>query len=210
MAVAQIEIFDQREVDGGLNIECDAEALQIIEELGLRGQTNSNKTRVRYPSPNAEQIIVLEGLFPAATKVEEYAADCIPIRVLKEIRSYKAENPNHVLIIRHAAPAIMKDPVLLAYANESNRNYDWYARDRCANGQWQDFRIIARWGDALDDWATLAKRATKALTEEYCKTLQQIVAQIEMQRAFFRAGGELNTARNMPTINGLSQLGERR
>jgi hypothetical protein len=209
MAVAQIEIFDQREVDGELKTECDAEALQIIMELGLKGQVNSNQTRVRYPSPNAEQQIVLEGLFPAATTVEEYAADCIPVRVLKEIRSYKAENPNHVLVIRHAAPAIMKDPVLLAYVNESNRNYDWYARDRCANGQWQDFRIIARWGDALDDWATLAKRATKAITEEYCKSLTQIVAQVEMQRAFFRAGGELNTARSMPTIQSLANLANR-
>jgi hypothetical protein len=197
----QVEIFDQREVDGEMKVECNEEALALIAELGLKGQVTENKKRICYPTPNREQILALEGLFPAATLVQDYAADCIPIRVLKEIRTYREENPNHVLVVRHAAPAILKDPVLIAYCNEGNRNYDWYAKDRCGNGEWRDFRIIARWGDALQSWTKMAEKGLQAITQEYAQALTQINAQIEMQRAFFRAGGVVETARMMPSIH---------
>lgn len=196
-----VEIFDQREVDGELKEESNAEATQLIAELGLKGQLTTDDKRICYPNPNREQQIVLEGLFPAATLVENYAADCIPLRVLKEIRSYKAEHPNHPLVIRHAAPAVLKDPILLAFTNEAYFQYPWFSCERCASNGWQNFRLIARWGDALLSWDKLAEKAAKALTDEYARALTTISAQIEMQRGFIRAGGNVLTARGMPTAS---------
>jgi hypothetical protein len=151
-----IEIFDEREM---LAEAAPAEegALALIQELGLK--TMPDGERIAYPLPNKQQWFVIQMLFPERTKIKDYDAGGIPLRVLKEIRSYKAEYPKHILVVCHQAQAIVKDPILLAYTG----NYEWGATQTSTASN--EYRLIARWGDALDDWGQLAKRATTIMRE---------------------------------------------
>lgn len=183
----QVEVYDEREIEPTtLKREDDAEAVALIEELGLTRQLHDSGNRICYPAPNVEQAFAMEMLFPAATYVQDYDAGGLPLRVLKEIRSYRAENPDHLLVVRHAAPAILKDPVLLAYTGKPANSIDYYAKAQVP--EWPKFRMIARWGDALASWADLATEAAKIATAQMNEELLDIIAQCEARRAAIAKG----------------------
>jgi hypothetical protein len=172
----QVEIYDEREIDSEtLTKEPDAEALALIDELGLTAQKSEDGARICYPTPTADQAFVMAMLFPKATRLEGYDAGGIPLRVLKEIRSYRMENPSHILVVRHAPPSEIKDPVLLAYTGTENHDYYVTLRDPV----WAKFRMVARWGDALDSWESLVAKASKAAGASAIEGLRKIVRQAQ-------------------------------
>lgn len=189
-----IEVYDEREVNSAtLTKECDAEALALLAELGLTQQVSEAGTRIAYPKPTADQAFVMEVLFPTATKLQRYDAGSIPLRVLKEIKTYRADNPSHLLIVRHSPPAMVKDPILLAWTG--NKAHEWLAEQ--PSGQWDSMRLIARWGDALDSWATLAERAADVMTARTLEKLSSIVAQCEQMQAAIKKGNKVRHSREL-------------
>jgi hypothetical protein len=143
-----IEIFDERELDSDLKVESDEEALALMKELGFKDQDTS--VRVCYPRPTAEQGFILRVLFPTMTKLTDYTAGAIPVRVLKEARSYMQEFPEHRLFVLSEPPATVVDPVLIACDSEHTWMNDDPAR----------WRLIARWGNALESWDKLLVKAS--------------------------------------------------
>lgn len=200
----QVEIYDERELDPAtLQQEPDHEALALIEELGLTRQTNDSGARIAYPVPTADQGFVMETLFAKATKLELYDAGCIPLRVLKEIRSYRAENPDHLLVVRHCTPAEVKDPVLLAFTETSEPKYrDYHAL--AESPQWPNFRLIARWGDALESWDKLMVKASELATAAYDEALVSIMGRIDAERAKLARGFKVRQVRR-PQLWGADQ-----
>ncbi len=181
----QVEIYDERELDPEtLKQEPDHEALELIEELGLTRQVNTSGSRLAYPIPSADQGFVMSALFPTATLLDVYDAGAIPLRVLKEIRSYRAENPDHLLVVRHSPPAEVKDPVLLAYTKRHDSNREYYARSE----GWPDFRMVARWGDALESWNKLLIKAKEIATENFRQAVINMQAECDTALAKIKRG----------------------
>lgn len=195
----QVEVYDERELDHAtLTPECDAEALALIKELGLNNQRNESGARIAYPIPTAEQGFAIENIFAAATKLSDYNAGCIPLRVLKEIKKYQSENPGHTLIVRHCPPAQIKDPVLVAFC--ASGKDAWGALQ--TQPDWSKFQLIARWGDALESWATLIARATEIATARHLEALTEMASKIDRERKRIVAGGTV-TDRRAPYMSGV-------
>lgn len=181
----EVEIYDEREIDSGtLEKEADAEALALIEELGLNAQKHESGARIAYPQPTADQGFIIGVLFPQATELSRYDAGCIPLRVLKEIRSYRAENSDHVLFIRHSAPAQVKDPILMACTKSQYAS--WMMSH---NDQWENMRMIARWGDALEPWSELMGMARAVMAERAASALDVLIRKATAMRDSVKATG---------------------
>lgn len=177
------EIFDERELDSEtLKPEADEEAMALIASLGLR--THSTGERIAYPKPTKEQATVIRILFPTMTKLADYDAGIIPLRVLKEIRSYRAEHPAHHLYIAHDTPVVVADPVLIAI-----EGYEWNTFDSNA------WRLIARWGTALDSWEKLYSLAI-------AKQHKAIVATLEDVLSRYKASAPRGLVRISVTLDG--------
>lgn len=176
-----IEIYDERELcPETLSAEPDAEALALINELGLKRQVEDSGARVAYPRPTVDQAFIIATLFPTATRLEDYDAGAIPLRVLKEIRSYRAENPTHRLIVRHSPPAQLKDPILLACTG----THTW----RDDTNEMSDKRLVARWGDGLESWDALMDRAQRSMAKTAADALESIIAKAQTVRDLLRSG----------------------
>lgn len=186
-----VEIYDEREttVEGP---EVDAEALALIEELGLTAQIEEGE-RITYPTVTESQSMVLMALFPQLTRVDRYDAGAIPLRVLKEIRSFMAEHPGTPLYVCHQPPAQVSDPVLVAY---SGHVYGENTESLFRFGD-KPPRLVARWGDALKPWDELHREAMQvaaSLLDDMAERLIGVADRI-------RKGGIALKA--MPEINGL-------
>lgn len=195
----QVEIMDERELDPiTLKLEAEPEALALIQELGLKLQVDKDNSvaRMGYPSPTKDQSFVLMTVFAQATKIEDYDAGCIPLRVLKEIRSYKAEHPKHRLFIRHDVPSVVKDPVLLAYCGQ----HEWMWNQDCSG---PDYRLIARWGDALEPWDALVMKGKKLMATKAIERLQEIMGECEMILGKLHKTGSWDKVA-LPTLHGAS------
>lgn len=188
-----IEIYDERELDAvTLTTEPDTEALDLIHELGLKRQLNENGSRVAYPSLTEDQILIIRTLFSQATRLEDYDAGAIPLRVLKEIRSYKAENPSHRLVICHAPPAQIKDPILLSCSSP-------YSYVDTSMDTFDGKRLIARWGDGLEAWDVLLARAQAIMRTKAEKAIGQMISKLTMLRQQVVAGDV--DLRTIPTLS---------
>lgn len=199
----QTEVYDEREIDHvTLTPEVDAEALALIAELGLGKQVNESGSRIAYPTPTEEQGFAIETIFAEATLLKDYDAGCIPLRVLKEIKKYRSENPDHPLVIRHTPPSKIKDPVLLAYVGPHSLgpSANYYICER--QPEWKFFRLIARWGDGLDSWPALIAKATKIKTAERVEILRGMSAKIATEMKRLSDGGTW-AQRGEPHISGV-------
>lgn len=209
MAV-EVEIYDERELDSETLIpEPTDEAVALLQELGLTNQLSIVKKadkevteRVTHPTPTDIQRLVMEGLFPSATKLEDYRVGCIPLRVLKEIKVYKQEHPDHVIVIRHVKNNQMKDPIVIAYTRPEHK---WMATHENPGSSWSEFRMIARWGDGLEDWNTLYKKAKKVISEGTLEALNEIISKCTIAKQMIQSGIMPKNS-NTPTVNHVDEL----
>lgn len=163
----EIQIFDERELDSDLKQESDEEALDLMRELGFSAPDTA--ARICYPRPTAEQGFILSTLFPTRTKLTNYTQGTIPVRVLKEARSYMQEFPGHRLFVLSEPPATVVDPVLIA----SDSEYEWQNDDPA---RW---RLIARWGNALESWDKLLIKASEVHKASVIDKLKKYLAMAE-------------------------------
>lgn len=186
----QVEIYDERELNPAtLTREDDAEALAIIAELGLSKQTHEDGVRIAYPKPTVDQSFTMSVLFPQKSKLEDYDAGTIPLRVLKELRSYRAEHPDHRLYVLHAPPAVVRDPVLIACDNVNAWND---GPSQC--------RMIARWGDALAPWGELLGEAKKIHGKVVGAAVESMIRKLHSLRDHLANGGDPGSETQMPQL----------
>lgn len=156
----QIETFEQTEVVGGkLEDENSAEALALIETLGLHGQiamTTKTKENVSVRCPyrvmTKKESRVYEHLYPNKVSIENYRDSMIPLRVLQVAAHAKSLNIYKSITVwcEDGRPT---DPVLVGDIK---------------TGEWQtETHILARWGDALESFDVLYQKAKALLIEDY-------------------------------------------
>lgn len=151
-----VETYEVTELDSENNPECEAEAVALIEQLGLTGQqkllTRSNGETVRAPyrRMTLDEAFVYGKVLPQKTKLDAYSDAPIPVRVLQV--AAHAKELYESLYVWHPQNADEKDPLLVGI------NGPYYSP--------RETFILARWGEELLSFAELAKKAGKILRAE--------------------------------------------
>jgi hypothetical protein len=138
----QVEIYEEQEISN--TPEEKEGALEIIEKLGLTKQKEiwGGEVVNTFRKFTAEELFVFQVMFPNIVELGKYD-QVIPIRVLHTIDKFKELNPDIKVYLCCPEPG-EKDPVVFGC------NYNWLDVD-CF--------IIARFGEALEDFSILKKRA---------------------------------------------------
>jgi len=149
----EVELYDVLEMGVDLEKEPDLESIALITELDLKGQltqVNDNNERLPYQMITMEQNVIMSALFGSFQKISDYDKGPIPYRVLKEAKVAK-EHFKHLYIV-FDTPAEDKDPILLGVNDEFQT---WKGKEEVYKNSF----LIARWGEALEDWGVLMKKA---------------------------------------------------
>lgn len=138
----------------------------LIAKLGCSGQQRStDETKIiTFPRATAQQQSILRTLFPATSKFQEFNLGPIPLRVL-ELAEIAIEQGLELEIWHEKIPTI--DPVLVGYTRDPR--YSWMT----------EYRLIARWGSALDEWPALIKKHSDYLVAKLHGIQADIKAMIE-------------------------------
>ena len=151
----QVETYELTETGIDGVPECEAEAMELIQTLGLTGQQKlfgkkeetGETVRCPYRKMSASERFVYDLLLPVKTKIESYESGCIPLRVL-QVASH-ARPLFKCLYVLHTADR--RDPVLIG----------------CEGPYATDYFILARWDDVLESFGVLAARACKLFRDQY-------------------------------------------
>lgn len=170
----EIQTFEIEESVDGTTPECEAGAIELIEKLELKGQKSlvckDGEKRFPYPEMTRQELHVYGAIFPAHTKVEEYSAGIIPIRVLQVVSHAKGycdaievwhksvRDPDPLLVGQVDAKSPHGHPIRKSY-------------------------MLARWGDALKQFSELVVEAREIVRGQFRSTLQEGIAKRQAELA---------------------------
>lgn len=144
----QIETFEVEDasVSEATTLATDAAAIELIEQLGLKGQQSlvqgKTLTRLPYRAMEAQEAVIYRAICDATSKVEDYSGEAIPLRVLQVIAHAKSTELFARLEIWYPKEHKVDDPVLVGVKQEiRNPAYPTWTTDV--------YYILARWGKCL-------------------------------------------------------------
>lgn len=158
----KFEIYSEQEYSA--THEDDTERMTLLAEMGLTQKSREEEQASRFRKVYQDEQIVFGVLFPNQVDLTSYRG-FIPTRVLQEIRDYKLAFPDHTVSIMCPKPGDV-DPVVVG------NKYNWQ--------KYNDSHLIARFGDALEDFATLRNRAYERIAERL-KDVKLIPGEIMIQ-----------------------------
>lgn len=169
----EVETYEVTELDSETGKpECEAEAIELIEKLGLKGQQSllkpdeeGERQRCPYRLITQQEAFTFKILFPKYTKVEDYHSGPIPLRVLQVIAH--ARELFETVFIRHPEDARDPDPILCG----TNKEHYWSGFDQV--------HILARWGEALESIDKLTAQAAKIFRAQMIGRLKGFKASID-------------------------------
>lgn len=171
-----VETFECQET-AAEPIEATEEAIRLIGELGLEGQQKLIRKseepgefdkRNPYRLIRADEAFVYSILCPSVVALSQYDAGPIPLRVL-QIAAHAQEFYKHLYVMYQPETA-EKDPVLIG-TDEKKYSYSQEITKKDA--------ILARWGDELESFPVLLKRALEKGREMLCQRARKIVSKVE-------------------------------
>ncbi len=167
----QVETFECTET-ASEPIEASEEAISLINELGLDGQQDlicktktNHDTRAQYREMTVEEFNVYKTLCPTAMKIGKYKAAPIPLRVLQIASHAKQCFPGSELYVWDRESMVIKDPVLVL---EVVVGYSVKTR-----------YILARWGEELETFVVLLKRAASVAREQLIQSAKSMLSEFE-------------------------------
>lgn len=171
--MVQVETFECSET-AAEPIEATEEAIQIIEQLGLDGQRElvaplkreGFDQRCPYREITAEERFVYSVLCPTRVKIKDYKASPMPVRVLQIAAHAQSLGLFDHLEVWDRIDVTVHDPVLVAHTEE----HEWRAGNKLF--------ILARWGDELETFSVLLKRAVDSYREKLIASAQEALAQV--------------------------------
>lgn len=160
----EIQTFEIEEKVGGTTPEIEAEARGLIEKMGLEGQkelvdpSKPEGERFQYPEMTRSDKVVYEVIFPAKTKIEDYSAGIIPVRVL-QVAAHAREFCEQITVWHKSVRD--PDPLLVGRrgAEHAGKLY-----------------LLARWGDALKDFSELVKEARGLLIVKFTAQIKENIS----------------------------------
>lgn len=162
----QVETYEVTELDATGELECEADAVNLIEELGLTGQQElisghgKTKQRMPYRKMTAEEFRVYDTIFERKANIKTYGDEPIPLRVLQV--AAHAKDVYDELQVWHKPNADIKDPILVG------------VKKGAGYGERELF-LLARWGDILQPWGEIVKLAAGILRENLRNVLQETI-----------------------------------
>lgn len=199
----QVETFV---IEENAELIYDGEALEnwkeLVEDLGLKGQTNIVKTETSSPIPflhlKKGMVETLKTLLPREYKVEDFDVTPIPLEILKLVALAKKEEYFESIFVwyddKNPDPAV----VGVNFIYYSINNGIWENRhpskssaqaEMTANG-WQgepyrtydgEFYLIGKWGDVKQTFDELKEKAKKRFIEEKGASLRQSIRDYNRQ-----------------------------
>jgi hypothetical protein len=171
----QVETFECTET-AAEPIEAAEEAISLMESLGLQGQMELVKPksgseparRSPYREMTAEEFFVYSTICPERIALEKYKASPIPLRVLQIASHVKSLGICKRLEVWDKVSHAVQDPVLVGIVPDAS--YDWMDRQRL---------ILARWGEVLETFSVLFKRAAVSRRESLIQQAMSISKQAE-------------------------------
>lgn len=164
------ETYETPEVDEHGTPECEAEAVELIEQLGLEGQlslinpdVNGDAKRIPYPKMTKEQKVVIQAVCPKESNLNEYKDQSIPLRILQV--AAHAKELFEYLLVWHPENADEKDPYLIG------RNGNGYSST--------EYYILARWGEQLLPWGEMVEKAASMLRGKRVQKLNRMKSAIQ-------------------------------
>lgn len=163
----QVETFECEET-AAETPETSAEAIALIAKLGLKGQQGLIKpadqdgpaSRSPYREATAEEYRVYKALCPTAYRVEQYARSPIPVRALQVIAHAASLNLFECIQVWDRESVQLKDPVAVGIIGN-----EW------DTAKYKVF-LLVRWGETLDEFPALRKKAIAAKRAEYLAAAQ--------------------------------------
>jgi hypothetical protein len=169
MSIA-IETFECSET-AAEPIEASEEAIRLLEELGLSGQQELVRPKAEKPAARCpyremtqEEFFAYSVLCPKKVNITKYDASPIPLRVLQVAAHANSLEIFHELEVWDRENVELKDPVLVAYGKGDSWNRKRY--------------ILARWGEVLETFSVLLKRAVDAKREQLVAEAKAAAADI--------------------------------
>lgn len=145
--------------------EQDAEALKLIEELGLEGQqslvtkkADGRSVRCPYPELTASEVAVYKCLYPEEIAAKAYKNGPIPVRVLQVI-GHARELFDEVLV--WGPKSFDPDPVLVGRKGKDSA---------------KKYFLLARWGEALQPYHDLAAKAVVEMRQKIKTDLEEAIS----------------------------------
>lgn len=165
MKIETYEIEEIKSSEASL-MAADSEAIELIEKLGLKGQSSllnkDTATRFPYPKVTAVQEFVFKQNFPQATALEQFSSGIIPLRVLQVAAFCKQFPQTAYLEVWHPID-VRKDPVLVG------RDSRWSSESY----------LLARWGEALEPFEQLQAKAKEIWTAKTRSKLTGFLAMLD-------------------------------
>lgn len=167
----EVETFEQTELLAGKEeVECTQEQIDLINQLGLEGQKKlinkdeetDEENVCPYRLMTDREQSIYEKLFSRKIKLEEYSAGPIPLRVL-QVAAHAKTLPDVIIGVSvwYEPTTADKDPLLVGNT-----------------AKWNEFFLLARWGDALRPFEELAKEAGRRIKQETINKLEEIKTQV--------------------------------
>lgn len=169
----KIETYECEELKNSdaTTMAADAEAIELIEKLGLEGQqTLANPetlTRQPYREMTAMELYVWRAVCPETTDVRQYRHSPIPLRVLQVVAYARELGVYEKLEVWHPKK-VVDDPLLVGVPKGET-----YGRKR---------HLIARWGETLVPFEKLVEKARTLYRAEITAKLDEIQAELEHAR----------------------------
>lgn len=178
----KVETYEAISIDVGAdgavtNEVVDAEAMALIEQLGLKGQKEllterevggeTVTTRNPYRLITAEERAIFMAIMPRRTKLDAYGDGPVPLRVL-QVAAHATELFD-LLEVWHPAPG-QSDPVLVGINGSAFMPRETF--------------ILARWGDELCSLDELRAKAIPVIRAR----MKAAVAKARAEVATFEAG----------------------
>lgn len=158
----KVELFEIEEINASeaSAMAADSSAITLIDKLGLSGQktlvSSETATRQTYRRMTLIEDLVFRTLFPERTRVENFATEIIPLRVLEALQKAKDSGQFLSFEVWHSRTR-KDDPLLVAFTGEKAPQ-TWDANYFHESGRF----LIARWGEALASFSELAREAKSA------------------------------------------------
>jgi hypothetical protein len=156
-------------------IEACEEAVGIITALELQGQQtlltptdeDESPKRVPYREATAEEAFVFGVICPQKTRLDAYDLGPIPLRVLQIAAHATNLGFYRRLEVWHTPKMAEPDPVLVGMAPAGE--YDWQVKPH----------LLARWGEVLESWPVLVKRAIERKRAQVVEICQSLLARLQ-------------------------------
>lgn len=150
----------------------DAEAVSLIEQLGLEGQqaiTNKETlTREPYREMTKLEHFVWSSVCPEKTEVTRYRLSPMPLRILQVIAYARSLGIYEVLQVWH--PRVVKnDPLIVGVPKGET-----YSLKR---------HLIARWGESLAPFEELREHAKEVFQRQFVAELAKLKREIAQAEA---------------------------